>query len=99
MSRLVHRPMVLKLKDDEPSALVDRDFTHVIAHIVDSWTEEGAWWVDEPSHHVFTVVTTNDSLYDIERVGADWFIYRVWNVWSRGTLPSHKKVAAKLSRI
>jgi hypothetical protein len=79
MSRLVHRPIVVKLKDEEPYTFGDRGFTHVIAHIVDSWIEAGAWWVDEPSHHVYTVVTTNDFLYDIECVGAEWSIYRVWD--------------------
>jgi hypothetical protein len=46
-----------------------RDFTHVISRIVDCWIEAGAWWADEPSHHLFTVRTTTGFLYDIECVG------------------------------
>jgi hypothetical protein len=79
MSRLVHRPIVVKLKEEELYAFVDRDFTHVISRFIDSWMEACQWWADEPSHHLYTVVTTHNYCYDIERVGNEWFIYRVWD--------------------
>lgn len=79
MARLIDRPIVVTVKDNQPHTFTDRDYTHTIAHIVDFWQESGAWWLDEPSRYVFTVLTMDSFLYDIERVGDKWFIYRVWD--------------------
>lgn len=79
MTRLVNRPTTVTLRDNQPHTFTDGDFTHVIALIVDSWDEAGAWWNDEPPRHLYRVTTTHDYSYDIERVGNEWWIYRVWD--------------------
>jgi hypothetical protein len=79
LSRLVHRLVTVTLNADKPHTFTDDGYTHRIALIVDSWQEAGAWWLDEPSHTIYTVMTTHEFVYDIERVSGDWFLYRVWD--------------------
>lgn len=79
MTRLVNRPVQVTTKNELPRSIIDRDVTHTITEIIDSWTESGAWWNDEASRHVFRVLTTDSSIMDIEQVKDKWFIYRIWD--------------------
>jgi hypothetical protein len=88
MSRLVNRPITVTLKPrelfttsapQEPATFTDGDYTHHITHIIDWWLESGAWWDDEPPRTVYRVLTADQGMYDIEFVGGQWFIYRVWD--------------------
>jgi hypothetical protein len=79
MSRLVQRKIEVHTdKRGDPVAFVDRDVSHVVTQVIDAWRESGEWWKGEPPHHVFRVMA-HDGLYDIEEVGEEWFLYRVWD--------------------
>jgi plastocyanin len=80
MSRLVHRPITVTTDErGDPVTFTDGNQTHHIAHVIDAWWESGEWIKNEPHHHVFRVLTTDNYVYDIELVGDQWFIYRVWD--------------------
>lgn len=79
LSRLVHRPTTVMLREGKPHTFTDGDYTHTVQIVVDQWQEAGAWWEDEPPRHLYRVTTTHCYPYDLERVGNGWFIYRVWD--------------------
>lgn len=79
LSRLVHRPIMVWLKDEKPHFLRDGDITHTIAEIVDTWSEMGEWWSGEPERKLYRVMTERCYVFDIEQSGGEWFIYRVWD--------------------
>lgn len=79
MARLVNRPINVLCEDSTPTTMMDRDTTYHIAEIVDDWKEAGQWWAGEPSRHVYRVMTTELAVFDIEQVGQEWWLYRVWD--------------------
>jgi len=79
MTRLVHRPIQVTVQNRIPQHFTDGDHTYKVTDIIDSWSESGAWWQHEPQHTVYRIQTADESLFDIEQVGKDWFIYRIWD--------------------
>ncbi|WP_342664418.1 DUF6504 family protein [Alicyclobacillus herbarius] len=68
-----------KIGRGHPVAFVNPGRRLRVMEIYDYWCESGQWWEGEPEHHVFRLIADDGGFYDIEEVGKEWFLYRVWD--------------------
>lgn len=79
MSRIVNRPIQVIVRYGEPYIITDGENTYTVESVLDKWVESGAWWDGEPERSVFRVLTTEQFMFDVERVAEKWSIYKVWD--------------------
>lgn len=81
MTRLIRREVSVTASqtDATPTSFQDGRVTHVITQVVDCWRESGEWWSGEPPRQIWRVCTDKHAVFDLEQVGEDWSIYRVWD--------------------
>ena len=80
MSRLVHRPVEIQhWHDGEPIRFQDGDVVHNVSEVVDRWMEMGNWWEGEGPRTILRVLTDSQFVFDLECVGQQWYIYRIWD--------------------
>jgi Domain of unknown function (DUF6504) len=81
MTRLIHRTVSVfsAQPDSTPVSFRDGNEAHIITQVVDCWRESGEWWKGELPRQIWRVCTDKHAVFDLEQVGGDWSIYRVWD--------------------
>lgn len=81
MTRLVRRAIQVTAgnQPEAPIVFQDRGDRHRVFEVIDSWREAGAWWEGERGYQMWRVRTDKGAIFDLERSGEEWFIYRVWD--------------------
>lgn len=80
MTRIVRRPITVdRWNNHIPAAFWNHQEFHRVVDCIDSWIEMGAWWDGEQPRRVVRVYTDLHQVFDLEGIGENWFIYRVWD--------------------
>ncbi|CAB3393433.1 conserved protein of unknown function [Kyrpidia spormannii] len=79
LSRLIDRPVAVRVKKGLPDSFSFRGQSHQILEIIDQWEESGAWWKGEPSYRIYRVQTADLGVFDLKRYKEEWRLYRIWD--------------------
>lgn len=84
MTRIVRRPIFVSAwRADIPHYFEEKNSNfrseHEVDCVLDGWSEMGEWWNGETERQVIRVLTVDNSIFDLEQLDGQWFIYKVWD--------------------